>query len=273
MSWWFVAGIVATEKGVPMRAMKVMSLVIFGFRLLLCQQTTPDAFEAASIRPAAPGARGDSTRTPPGGGLSATNVTLRHLIGFAYQVRESQIYGGPSWVESERYDVIAKAANEEGVAAARPRAVRERLQTLLSERFHLSVHRETKDLPVFALVVTRSGHKLRASTAAEDESSTLSQRAAGEILARRASMQMFASALTDILGRPVLDKTGLAGPFDFTLRWDPAATMPADLRGTPDLPGASIFTAVQEQLGLKLESQKGPVEVIMIDRAEHPSEN
>jgi bla regulator protein BlaR1 len=252
---------------------RVAGLVLCSVGWVLYQQTAPSAFEVASIRPAAPNTHGDSIRMLPGGGLNASNITLRKLIGFAYGVRESEIFGGPVWTGSEQYDISAKPGHEEGSARGDQESVRQRVRALLVDRFHLSIHRETRELPVFALMVAKGGHRLRASKAGDDDNSTLSQRAAGEIFAQRVPMQTLASTLTEILGRPVRDKTGLAGTFDFTVRWDPRATVPTAPEAPLDLTGPSIFTAIQEQLGLRLDSQRGPAETIVIDRAEKPSEN
>jgi hypothetical protein len=191
-------------RSLAIRVVRVAGLAAFCCPLLLSRQSAPLAFEVASIRLAAPNARGDSIRTLPGGGLNASNVTLRTLIGFVYRVRDSETFGGPIWTGSERYNVIAKPGNhEETAGVGLQESVRQRLQALLADRFHLSVHRETRELPVFALIAAKGGPKLKPSTAGG------------------AALQALASTLTEILGRPVRDKTGLSGTFDFTIRWAP----------------------------------------------------
>jgi uncharacterized protein (TIGR03435 family) len=162
--------------------------------------------------------------------------------------------------------------------------VRERARALLAERFQLVIHRDTKDLPIYELVLAKNGHKLQASK--EQEGGTQHMRAGrGQIMAEGSTIQMLANHLSSLTGRTVVDHTGLKGRFDYKLEWapDPGGPMGpggpggpdgrAEAAAPPDLYGPSIFTAVQEQLGLKLESARGPVEIIVIDRVEKASEN
>ena len=265
-------------------------------------QSKPEAltFEVASIKPANPDAMGIRINFVPGGGLRAENVRLRQLIEFAYQVHPFQISGGPGWMNSQGFDVLAKAPEPAEATdlrkltdAQRDRLgeqIRQRLQALLAERFQLTIHRETKEMPVYALVVAKNGPKLKES--ADPERGDQQMRAGrGELSATTMKIQALASHLSRVTGRPVLDNTGLKGTYDFKLEWTPEpggpgggpfAGSPGAGRlaeekaagiGAPDPTGPSIFTALQEQLGLKLESQKGPVEILVIDRAEKPSEN
>jgi uncharacterized protein (TIGR03435 family) len=237
------------------------------------QATPAPAFEAASIKPskAEPGSgSGITTRR---GSISARNVTLKRCIRGAYDVQESQIVGGPKWVDEDRYDIDAKAAGPAG-----EHELMAMLQSLLSERFKLTFHRETRELPGYALMVGKSG--LQAKRAQPDaESRSNASRAA--IDAEACSMRRLAQKLSEVIHVPVADLTGVEGAFDFQLKW-----APDDMRAKPpsggdklgtlptDLPnGPSVFAALQEQLGLKLEPRKVPTEVLAIDRAEKASEN
>jgi uncharacterized protein (TIGR03435 family) len=242
----------------------------------------PLVFEVASIKPAHPDARGMSWTVMPGGGMRATNVRLRHLIEFAYNVDRSQISGAPGWFESEGYDVLAKPPESSEVKAGTAQTgkdhqneARQRLQALLADRFQLVIHRETKEMPVYVLVVAKNGPKLEESTKVRGMKVR-----PGNFNAEGTPIDGLAQYLTGILRRLVVDRTGLKGTYDFKLEWTPDQTGFGKLEeekaggaSPPDPSGPSIFTALQQQLGLKLESQRGPVEIIVIDRAEKPSAN
>ena len=221
--------------------------------------------------------------------LTATGVTLHGLIREAYGVEDDQISGAPNWLNSERYDIEAKAdksvADELQKLSFDQRLVeyRRMLQALLADRFQLTLHRETKELPVYALIIAKKGPKLQETHPGDNDPTGMTFGRGllkGEgvpiaLLVRHLSQQR--------LGRPVLDKSGLTGKYDFTLQWTPEENRAPMFKGTrdggqgpdspPDSSGPSIFTAIQEQLGLRLESQKGPVEVLVIDHVERPSEN
>ncbi|PWU00152.1 MAG: hypothetical protein C5B51_25775 [Terriglobia bacterium] len=251
------------------------------------QTPAPLAFDVASIKPSAPDARGTQLQLMPGAGLRVVNATLKVLLGFAYDVRDFQISGGPGWIGSERWDVVAKSEKvenpekltEEQFKTA-DKQVREKLRALLAERFQLKVHRETKEGPVYALVVGKNGPKLQESKDATGGMRGL-RMGRGQLNATSAPLEMLANTLSAQLGRPVIDKTGLTGKYDFNLAWTPEPGQGGGPFGPPgpdgppppDPNGPSVFAAVQEQLGLRLESQKGPVEVIVIDRVERASEN
>ena len=246
-------------------------------------QSAPErpAFEVASVKPNQSGDRGMSFGRPPGR-FTATNVTLKLLITYAYGVSDHQISGGPSWLNSERYDIVAKEpADDPSVARTMPMLHENpgvaktmlMLQTLLSDRFQLRLLRETKELPGYALVVAKNGHKLH-----EGEGTGNGMRIGrGRITTQAISMDNFSKNLGRLPGRPVVDRTALKGKFAFTLEWTPDPSQPTGLLGPSPAPvddsGPSIFTALQEQLGLKLEPQKGPVEILVIDHVEKPSEN
>lgn len=209
----------------------------------------------------------------PGGRLVAKNVTVRFLIQQAYGVRDFQISGGPGWIGSERYDINAKA---EG--ATTPEQLKPLIQALLKDRFKMEMHRDTKELPMYALVVGKNGPKLQESAGGGKGAMTRMGR--GMINGQQMAMTMLATQLSQQLGRSVTDKTGLKGQYDIKLEWTPDESQgpgPKEGGGEAAAPidssGPSIFTALQDQLGLKLEGQKGPVEIIVIDRIEKATEN
>jgi bla regulator protein BlaR1 len=240
-------------------------------------------FEVASIKPSDRDARGMTLQLMPGGGLRAVNVRLRGLIEFAYDVDRSRISGGPGWLESEGFDILAKGQGGEVRDTGGPpsreqvQEVRLRLQALLADRFQLKVHRDPKEMAVYALAVAKNGHKLR-----ESGDGYGIRRDRGQMTGQGATLEMIAHVLTSVLGRPVLDRTRLGGKYEFKLEWTEEmlgsigkdGPVDAALEARPaDSTGPSIFSALQEQLGLKVESQKGPVDIIVIDRAERPSAN
>ena len=229
------------------------------------EATRSPVFDAASIKPSNPDSVGGSTFSfTSGGGFAATNATLKGLIESAYDVRDFQISGGPGWLDSDRYDLTAKSSPG---ASGTTNETRQRLQSLLSERFQLRVHRETKDLPEYALVVGKGGAKLREGEPANGPAGI--QRECGRMTGTGASIANLTVYLSRQLDRPAVDKTDLAGRYDFQFSWTPDSGPCAG--ASSDAP--SLFTALQEELGLKLESTKGPVEVIVVDGAEKASAN
>jgi uncharacterized protein (TIGR03435 family) len=243
----------------------------------LAQSSAPggkrSGFEVASIKASKPGGgRGTSLLTDPVGRFTAENATLRTIIAFAFGVRDFQMSGGPSWLDSDRFDIVAKPE-----ATSNPAQVGQMVQSLLADRFNLKFHRETKVMPVLALVVGKNGPKLK-QTKPEDDASRPNrgfQGGRGELTALGSDMGALATRLSAVLGRPVIDRTALTGKFDFKLQWRPdnRVQMKSPDESVADSEtGPSIFTAVQ-QLGLKLEDQKGPVEFIVIDSVEKPSAN
>jgi uncharacterized protein (TIGR03435 family) len=244
------------------------------------------SFEVASVKRNKSGDQSGRTLLEPGGRLRAVNVTLRQLLVRAYQVQDFQIVGGPGWVNSDRFDIDAKAAGE-----ATSEAMNAMLRSLLADRFRLAVHRETRDLPVYALVMARSdkrlGPKLTPSKvdcdavaeeaisrggapppvkAGESPPCSIGFSGLGQMSARSKTMADVVRVFSQLTQHVVIDGTGLKGGFDFDLNWTPDEA-PADAGGP------SIFTSVQEQLGLKLESRKAPLEALVVDRIEGPSKN
>jgi uncharacterized protein (TIGR03435 family) len=261
----------------------LLSLAILGLALLPpgIPRAQNSSFEVASVKRNTDRMLTISGIDPEAGGrLSAKAVTLRQLIASAYQIRDSLIVGGPAWGDSERYDIVAKASDPVGWDSG----MRQMLQALLSDRFQLRVHREPKEMPVYLLSVAKGGPKLRkmeeACTPGPNGLCGGYTTRIGIITGQKASMAQFADTLSAILDHPVLDQTHLDGLFnDVKLEWAPDETQfetwgpQAYKRAVSDPSDASLFSAIQEQLGLKLESSKGSVEVLVIDSAERPSED
>ncbi len=236
----------------------------------LAQSQQPAAtatFEAATVKPHKPdaGPFRVTTAVEPGG-IRFTNVNLKSCIRKAYGLRTYQIAGGPGWVNEDRFDIVARAAG-----AASEDQFMAMLQSLLEERFQLKFHRENREIPVYSLVAGKKGVKIQ--PVKDDESGEwIGGDDQHPISVRNLSMAGFAAVLARAqqVDRPVQDKTGLKGVFTFSLNFVPKEPGGPDTE-PPD--GPSIFTALQEQLGLKLEPAKGAVEILVIDRAERPSAN
>ena len=255
--------------------------------LLQIQDPPRQSFEVASVKPNKSGETTSFLQGRPGGNFAVGNMTLRGLIMFAYGIQGFQLVGAPDWVATERFDITAKAAADvppTPIGQTSPEALM--LRSLLEDRFRLSAHRETRDLPIYALVLARAdrrlGPRLRQTTSdycarllagagkAGDTpippgGPVCGMRPGGtrnEITAGAIPMNEFARFLNVNVGRTVVDRTGLTGVWDFDLKWSPPNAPNPD----PDRP--SIFTALQEQLGLRLDATTGPVEVLVIDRVE-----
>jgi len=220
------------------------------------------AFDAASIKPSGPGAIG-STYGFQRGGIEVHNGTLKGLIEMAYGVRDFQITGGPGWLGSAQYNIVAKGPDEPVPA------VRLRVQSLLAERFGLQFHRETREIAEYALTTAKNGTKLAEASAETASSPAGIHMTCGQMTGTHATIAGLAVYLSRLFDRPVVDRTSFTGAYDFQLHWTPD-TACADGANTD---GPSIFTAVQEQIGLKLETIRGPMEMIVVDRAEKASEN
>jgi uncharacterized protein (TIGR03435 family) len=226
-------------------------------------------FEVASIRPHAPPfARIDISTAGPR--FTAEAQPVGGLITWAYDLKNYQVSAAPNLPLSDAfYDIGAKA---EGDGAPSRAEFRQMLQTLLADRFKLKVHRETREMQVYALVVGKNGPKLKESS--PDANPMAYFDVAGRnyrVTRAKATMDEVVQAIgNSFLDRPVLDKTGLTGTYNLSLTYTP--DIPTN-RGEPDPNDISIFTAVQEQLGLKLEPQKAPIEVLVVDSVEKPSEN
>jgi uncharacterized protein (TIGR03435 family) len=237
-------------------------------------------FEVATIKPSRPEAQGSSILVGRGGTnlFTTTNTTVADLIVFAYGLHARQLTGGPSWLESDKYDLTGKP-DQPGIPNVTQ--LRSMLQKLLADRFQLAFHREKKELSVYAITVAKSGSKLNKSDSSAGILPGFGGRGPGNIGVRNSTMAEFADFLQSrILERPVVDQTGLPDRYDFTLKWTPdqaqlaamGPNAPAPPPAAADAP-PDLFAAIQQQLGLKLESTKAPVDVLVIDRLQKPSEN
>ena len=251
-------------------------------------------YEVASIKPNSSNSGMIRFTGPPQSAtFTATNATLQILITLAYQVKPFQIEGANGWIGTDRFDISAKPP--EGPVTREQSFLM--LQTLLEDRFKLAVHRTTKEVSIYALTAAKGGLKIK--PASEDACVKMVPGAPppplpalpcggffmgpNTLQGGGISMSQLADGLTNILGRPVIDKTGFAGTFDVHLEFSREGTQPMGAAGfgtpgappiaLPDNNGPTIFTALQEQLGLKLESQKGPADFLVIDHAEKPSDN
>ena len=224
----------------------------------------PLAFDAASVKRSAPPAgqgNGSNMRADPGR-LTCTNVSLKQYIVSAWGLKDYQV-STPDWMKDERYDLTATMP-----AGSPPHEVLLMLQGLLTERFRLATHRETKELAVYALVVDRNGLKLKPADGFGGTSVSSSPK--GRTLRASATMRGLAGTLSGLVDRPVIDMTGLAGGFNINLEWTPEGNEGATGDG---IPGPTVFTALHE-VGLRLESRKAPVEMLVVDRGEKiPVEN
>jgi uncharacterized protein (TIGR03435 family) len=242
----------------------------------------PLTFDVISVKPNRTGAADAQMGMSPDG-FTSTNIQLHDLLLQAFQLQEQQLVGEPKWTTSDHWNIDARIAAED-MATLRELNYHQRLsmfQAILTERFGLRVHHETRTLPVYALVVAKGGPKMTPSKPRPDDPGGMQgdpgvlNASRGKERGRGAMMEFLAEDLSDELGRKVLDRTGLTGRYDFTLTWTPddsaAATGGSAASGAAQ--GPSLFTAVQEQLGLKLEPVKAPVDVVVIDHLEKPSEN
>jgi uncharacterized protein (TIGR03435 family) len=221
-------------------------------------------FPVATIKPAVPDAAGSSGEDGRSGLLKVYNVTLKRCIRYAYNMPETQILGGPKWVDEIRYDILAKA--DEPVSESE---LLKMLQPLLADRFKLQFHRERRLVAGYALTVAKGGIIAKVSTLPEGRSGGNGGR--GWIHSVGAPFSSLIIRLSDLLQRPVVDNTEDARRFDFDLRWspdvEPLSTEPAVSSGP------SLFTALEEQLGLRLVTQRVSADVLVIDQAELPSDN
>jgi uncharacterized protein (TIGR03435 family) len=240
------------------------------------QPAAQPKYEVASIKPNTDSDSRVTFQIEPDGTLSATGITLMRLMMTAFNAQNFRIVGGPDWVSSRRWDLQAKPNR-----ATRPDEVRPMLRALLEDRFQLHTRTQIRRRPVYDLTLDRKGPKLRRSDAESERSVRLS---VASIRMTKATPATFASQLSYALGRPVIDKTKLTGNFDFTLEWTPEPGDDAGMAfavqppGTSDQPAPtpdrpSIFTALPQQLGLRVKSARGPVDVVVIDSVLLPSAN
>lgn len=259
---------------------KVLLAVLWGATAVGQEPPVPPTFEVAAIKRSR--AADDQSRfeTNPGM-LRLTNQTLRGCIRAAYAgggvpLRDYQVIGGPKWVDSDRYDIVAKA---DGRATA-PQLVR-MLQAMLTERFKLVVHRESQLFPGYVLLVAKGGLKIGPEPVEGDPPRATPSR--GNLTSHRVPLAWLPRLLSNIVGAPVVDDTKVTSLYTFTLEWNPAEFEPGpgavgqreeDSTSLPpkDIGPPSLFIALEQQLGLRLEPRKVPLDVIVVDRAERPSE-
>jgi uncharacterized protein (TIGR03435 family) len=234
------------------------------------------AFEVATIKPSKPETQGKGVLVR-GRQFSTVNMSVSDLMTFAYGVHARQI-SGPEWLETEKYDVVAQPDAE---GQPNDKQWKVMVQKLLADRFMLTFHRDKQELPVYAITTAKTGSKLTRSEGDPNGLPGMFFRGLGVLPAVNASIADLAGVLqTAVLDRPVVDQTGIAGRYDFTLTWTPDESQFAGLGIRVPPPAANavnappgLFTAIQEQLGLRLESTKAPVDVLVVDRAEKPSAN
>ncbi len=268
------------------RALAIAALTL-GACYAFAQTAAPrPEFQVASIKLNKSESRGTMVSPYPGGRFTARNAPLLRLIELAYRIKDFQISGAPAWLAEERYDIEAKAEGDPDFAATYSM-----LQPLFEDRLKLKFHRETRQETVYALVVAKAGKLPEAGecgpSAERSKRSlpfcggifTLPGRIAGDSI----TLAQFINPLSSLTGRIVLDKTGLTGKYNFDLRYKPEPTQFQARPGlaatgivavpNADLDRPYLFTAIQEQLGLKSKSQKCPIEMMVIDHVERPSEN
>jgi uncharacterized protein (TIGR03435 family) len=266
-------------------------------------------FDVASVKLNKSGELNRMFRNQPGGRFNAVNVPLKDIIRVAYGLQLFQIVGGPDWIDNDHYDIVAKAAADVpplGPPGTAPSPMALMLQNLLADRFKLKTHKDTREMPQYALTLARTDGKLGPKL--ERPATDCAAMRAGGPGARGGtppgpppipkpgerppcgafigpagmavgsiSMTQFASMLSQLVGRPVVDKTALDGNWSFNLDFAPEFALGAPPPGAPapqaDPNAPSLYTALQEQLGLKLESQRGPADVLVIDSVERPTED
>lgn len=254
----------------------------------------PATFEVASIKPDKSGSGNSQWGTERGGRFSATNVTTEQLVLDAYQLQSYQLLNAPRWFTVDRFDIVAKANGEipdafDDERRVGPTPIQLILRSFLAERFNLATHNEKRELPAYSLIIARSDGQLGPGLVKSAQDCASADRpgpartgappcsmrwGAGRLSANTMLLSTLAGALAQLMDRPVFDRTGVKDAFDITLAWSPDQ-VPRQLApdSAPLGDGPSIFTAIQEQLGLKLESTRGPVDVLVIDRVERPSED
>jgi uncharacterized protein (TIGR03435 family) len=235
------------------------------------------SFEVATIKPSKPGSPGKGLVMRDPRTFMTINYTVADLISFAYGVHPRQITGGPNWIESDNFDI---SATPDPPGLPNRKQIEIMVQKLLADRFKLTFHRDKKELSVFALTVLKTGPKLTASTGDPNGLPGLGLGGLGIANVRNGNMSDFTGFMQSVvLDRPVVDQTELAGRFDFQLKWTPDDSQFPGIKGQLPPPKEDaetqpdLFTAIQKQLGLKLEAVKAPVGVLVIDHVEKPSEN
>jgi uncharacterized protein (TIGR03435 family) len=278
--------------------------------LVSAQQTPPSgesySFEVATLRQNKSGERGGGIRRLPGGRVTVTNMPARALITFAYQLGQYQLIGGPGWLSDDKFDITAKIEGNpdwEGPGSGKPDPIQVAMRTLLAERFKLKLHTESRDLDAYALVMVKPGVAGPALKPSPTDCKALAEQLRqgklppvapqpvdgimpcsimgriGQISFDGFPISQAAGMMVGQAGRPVVDRTGLTGNWQFVMTFaqerpvGAPAPPPGEQLPAPDPNAPSFFTALQEQLGLKLESTKAPFDVTVIDSAEHPADD
>ena len=233
-------------------------------------------FAVATIKRPAPGTTGKGFAVRPGQ-FDTLNTSLTDIMTFVYGVHARQVTNGPAWMATEFYNVTGKP---DGEGQPNMDQWKEMMKKLLAERFKLKFHMEKKELPVYSLVIARTGSKMTKSQGNPAGPGGLIFRSLGNLPAQNTTMAEFASVMqAAVLDRPVVDNTGISGRWDFTLLWTPDESqfrgLGVNVPAPKDDPNAppDLFTAIQEQVGLRFESTRAPVDVIVIDAADHPTED
>ncbi len=239
---------------------------------LLTAQSPPPApaFEVASIKPSQPGDRSVITRLP-GGRFTAEKATLKTLVKWAYELTDDELSGGPAWIDSGRYDIVATPERDAGnEQAGRDRQIRMMLRALLADRFKLAMHRESREMQAYVLTVAKGGSKLTKTVDPPGPRMHMGGKGPLRTMTFQAAPTAYIARYLSIeLHKEVVDRTGLPDSFDCKLEWTPDMGQGASTAAA----GPSIFTAIQEQLGLRLRMEKVPVDIYVVDSAERPSDN
>lgn len=252
----------------------VLAALLAGPRMTGLQAEAQPSFTVVSIHPSDPNAGHGMSISLNGDSLTAHNITLFMLIRDAYSLSEDQISGGPSWIASRRFDISAKTDTPLDPnltpEAAHSQQIR-MLQQLLTDRFQLRLRHETKDRPGYQMTVAKNGpHGIQADDGGNPGLSVTD----GKLHATAITMDQLASVLEHVIESPVKNATGLSGKSDLDLKWDPAQTRNAAAADAPPTDaGPSIFVALQQQLGLRLEEHKTPADAVLIESAQVPQEN
>ncbi len=262
-------------------------LILFAAAAILRGQSP--AFETVSVKPTDSGYHGSSMRDT-AGQATYTGMTAAMLIRMAYGIRDFQLIGGPAWINSTRYDVTARVpAGSHPDFPADPMTATEKqrdtfreqrtamVRAMLADRFGLTIHRETRDLPVYILTVAKDGPKLKDNGGKVSDASLkpgMMRFNNGIFMGSQVDLGSLVQTLGMISDRSIVDKTALTGKYDMEMKWSPEQGFRAPSESGGALPdGPSLFTAIREQLGLRLDSGKGPVEVVVIDSIQPPTEN
>ena len=241
-------------------SIRAISVLVLCAASVLGQAPVPQ-FDVAAIRPSHTPADSGSGIYTGHGKVRAENVTLKRCIIGAYGVGPNQVFGGPDWLDSDRFEIDAKI--DRGINDSR--VLDQMLQALLADRFKLIMHRENRTITAYVLDLAKNGPKLEKAEGGESNTNASTSDRGVTLVARNMGLDAFAERLARFLDLPVINRTGLKGAFNFKLEWVPEKLKSAD--------GRSIFAALPEQLGLRLRSQKTPIEVLVIDHAEQPSGN